>query len=249
MQCGDSNPSQSGFAPVDRECLESGGGGGDGAAAVPLPVPVLRRKRTPVLPALPAFGRCVPGRAVQYRLLRAAHHDDGAGDRPRARRVHLDGWRLPLVFRPLGARAPAVDTGAAPPAAHAPQSRDQRHPGVSLRGLHTRGLRPAPAYQGQGGGVSDPPPAPAKSPALVLVAAVAENEVIGQRGGLPWRLKSDLGNFRAVTMGKPVVMGRKTFLSIGKPLIGRTNIVVSRNRDFAAPGVVVAPDIARALAV
>ena len=97
--------------------------------------------------------------------------------------------------------------------------------------------------------MSDPPPAPAKSPALVLVAAVAENEVIGQRGGLPWRLKSDLGNFRAVTMGKPVVMGRKTFLSIGKPLIGRTNIVVSRNRDFAAPGVVVAPDIARALAV
>jgi len=91
-------------------------------------------------------------------------------------------------------------------------------------------------------------PQPATAPALVLVAAVADNGVIGQGGGLPWRLKSDLRNFRAVTMGKPVVMGRKTYLSIGKPLPGRTNIVVSRNRDFAAPGVVVAPGIAAALA-
>ena len=84
--------------------------------------------------------------------------------------------------------------------------------------------------------------------ALVLIAAVADNGVIGQGGGLPWRLKSDMRNFRSVTMGKPVVMGRKTYLSIGKPLAGRTNIVVSRNRDFAAPGVIVAPSIAAALA-
>jgi dihydrofolate reductase len=96
--------------------------------------------------------------------------------------------------------------------------------------------------------VSEPPSAPATAPALVLVAAVADNGVIGQRGGLPWRLKSDLRNFRAITMGKPVVMGRRTYLSIGKPLAGRTNIVVSRNRDFAAPGIVVAPGIAAALA-
>jgi dihydrofolate reductase len=86
------------------------------------------------------------------------------------------------------------------------------------------------------------------SPALVLVAAVADNGVIGQGGGLPWRLKSDLRNFRAITMGKPVVMGRKTYLSIGKPLAGRTNIVVSRNRDFAAPGIVAASSIETALA-
>jgi dihydrofolate reductase len=96
--------------------------------------------------------------------------------------------------------------------------------------------------------VSDPQPERATALALVLVAAVADNGVIGQGGGLPWRLKSDLRNFRAVTMGKPVVMGRKTFLSIGKPLPGRTNIVVSRNRDFAAPGVIVAPSIEAALA-
>jgi dihydrofolate reductase len=94
----------------------------------------------------------------------------------------------------------------------------------------------------------DPPPARARMPALVLIAAVADNGVIGQGGGLPWRLKSDLRNFRAITMGKPVVMGRKTYLSIGKPLAGRTNIVVSRNRDFAAPGIMVAPSAEAALA-
>jgi dihydrofolate reductase len=92
-------------------------------------------------------------------------------------------------------------------------------------------------------------PARAAAPALVLVAAVAENGVIGQGGGLPWRLRSDLEHFRAVTLGKPVVMGRKTFLSIGRPLSGRTNIVVSRNPDLARPGIVVAPGIAEALAV
>jgi dihydrofolate reductase len=92
----------------------------------------------------------------------------------------------------------------------------------------------------------DPPRA--RPPVLVLIAAVAENGVIGQGGGLPWRLKSDLRNFRAVTMGKPVVMGRKTYLSIGKPLTGRTNIVVSRNPEFTGPGIVVAPSIAAALA-
>jgi dihydrofolate reductase len=93
-----------------------------------------------------------------------------------------------------------------------------------------------------------PPPSHSNGIALVLVAAVAENGVIGQGGGLPWRLKSDLRQFRAVTMGKPVVMGRKTYLSIGKPLAGRTNIVISRNPAFAAPGVVAAPSIAAALA-
>jgi dihydrofolate reductase len=83
---------------------------------------------------------------------------------------------------------------------------------------------------------------------LVLVAAVARNGVIGQGGRLPWRLKSDLAHFRSITMGKPVVMGRKTYLSIGKPLAGRTNIVVSRDRSFAAPGTIVAASVDGALA-
>ena len=60
--------------------------------------------------------------------------------------------------------------------------------------------------------------------------------MIGRDNGLPWRLKSDMQHFRALTMGKPVVMGRKTFLSIGKPLPGRTNIVVTRDRAFRRAG-------------
>jgi len=84
-------------------------------------------------------------------------------------------------------------------------------------------------------------------PSIVLVAAVAENGVIGRGNGLPWRLKSDMKHFRGLTMGKPVVMGRKTFHSIGKPLPGRTIIVVSRDRTFAAPGVLVAPSLEAAL--
>jgi dihydrofolate reductase len=82
---------------------------------------------------------------------------------------------------------------------------------------------------------------------IVFVAAVAENGVIGRDNAMPWRLKSDLRHFRARTMGKPVVMGRKTYDSIGKPLAGRTNIVVSRDAGFLAPGVVVAPSIESAL--
>jgi dihydrofolate reductase len=86
------------------------------------------------------------------------------------------------------------------------------------------------------------------APHIVLIAAVAENGVIGRGNALPWRLKSDLKHFRAVTMGKPVIVGRKTYLSIGKPLAGRTVIVASRDRDFAAPGIVVAPSFEAALA-
>jgi dihydrofolate reductase len=83
---------------------------------------------------------------------------------------------------------------------------------------------------------------------ILLVAAVAENGVIGRGNALPWRLKSDMQHFRALTMGKPVVIGRKTYLSIGKPLNGRTTIVVSRDRNFTAPGIVVAPSLDAALA-
>jgi dihydrofolate reductase len=87
-----------------------------------------------------------------------------------------------------------------------------------------------------------------KLPQIVLVVAAADNDVIGAGGKLPWHLRSDLQHFRALTMGKPVVMGRKTYLSIGRPLPGRTNIVVSRDPAFAAPGLLVAPTLESALA-
>ena len=82
--------------------------------------------------------------------------------------------------------------------------------------------------------------------AIVLFAAVADNGVIGRDNGLPFRQSSDLKRFKALTMGKPVLMGRKTYLSIGKPLPGRTNIVVSRS-GFAAPGVLAAASLDKAL--
>lgn len=87
---------------------------------------------------------------------------------------------------------------------------------------------------------------------VVLVVAMAENGVIGRDGGLPWRLRSDMKHFRALTWGKPVVMGRKTYLAIQpkfRPLLGRTNIVVSRDPGFTAPGAVVAGDLDAAIAV
>lgn len=91
--------------------------------------------------------------------------------------------------------------------------------------------------------------APRQRMDIVLIAAIAENGVIGRGNALPWRLKSDMAHFRAVTMAKPLVMGRKTYLSIGKPLKGRTTIVVSRDPGFAAPGIVAAPSIDAALSV
>ena len=82
---------------------------------------------------------------------------------------------------------------------------------------------------------------------IVLVAAIGENNVIGRDGQLPWRLKSDLRHFRALTLDQPVIMGRKTFQSIGKPLDRRTNIVVTRDAKFAAPGAIAAPSLKEAL--
>jgi dihydrofolate reductase len=72
---------------------------------------------------------------------------------------------------------------------------------------------------------------------LALVVAMAENRVIGRDNGLIWRIKSDLKYFKANTIGRPVIMGRKTFVSIGRPLPGRENIVLTRDAGFAVPGV------------
>ena len=83
---------------------------------------------------------------------------------------------------------------------------------------------------------------------IVLIVAIAENGVIGRDGGLPWRLSSDLKLFRRLTMGKPLIMGRKTFASLGKPLDGRDNIVVTRDATFAADGAIVARSLEDALA-
>lgn len=76
---------------------------------------------------------------------------------------------------------------------------------------------------------------------------MAENRVIGRENRLPWRLPADLRRFKSVTMGKPVIMGRKTYESIGKPLPGRSNIVVTRDPDYRAPGCQVVHSLEQAL--
>jgi dihydrofolate reductase len=84
---------------------------------------------------------------------------------------------------------------------------------------------------------------------VVLIVAVADNGVIGTNGAIPWRLKSDMQRLKAMTTGKPVVMGRKTFMSLRRPLPGRTNIVLTRDRQFRAGGAVVTNSFSDARAV
>lgn len=83
---------------------------------------------------------------------------------------------------------------------------------------------------------------------ISIIVAASENGVIGRRGELPWRLSSDLQHFKAVTMGKPIVMGRKTWESIGRPLPGRQNIVITRQDGFAAEGCEVVGSVDAAVA-
>ena len=85
-------------------------------------------------------------------------------------------------------------------------------------------------------------------PQLTLVVAMAENRVIGRDNDLPWRLPDDMRHFVALTRGKPIVMGRRNFESIGRPLPGRQNIVMTRDRDWQAPGCTVVHDAQAALA-
>src|SRR4051794_12582961 len=82
---------------------------------------------------------------------------------------------------------------------------------------------------------------------LTLIAAVAENGVIGANGELAWRNSDDLRRFKSLTTGHPLVMGRRTYESIGRPLPGRRTIVVTRSRDWTAAGVEVAHSIPEAL--
>lgn len=82
-----------------------------------------------------------------------------------------------------------------------------------------------------------------------LVAAMAENRVIGRNGGLPWRLPKDLQHFRRITIDHTVVMGRKTFDELKRPLANRRNVVITRNVDFRPAGVTVVPSLEEALAL
>jgi dihydrofolate reductase len=82
---------------------------------------------------------------------------------------------------------------------------------------------------------------------VTIIAALGRNRVIGKDNRMPWHISDDLKRFKALTLGHPVVMGRKTFQSIGKPLSGRDNIVITRSHAFAAPGCRVVHSLAEAL--
>lgn len=80
-----------------------------------------------------------------------------------------------------------------------------------------------------------------------IIAAVSDNNVIGQDSGLPWRILADMQHFKRLTMGKPVIMGRKTFQTMNKPLFGRKNIILTRREDYTVPGCTVAHALEDAL--
>lgn len=84
---------------------------------------------------------------------------------------------------------------------------------------------------------------------ISMIAAMAHDRVIGLDNQMPWHLPADLAHFKRVTLGKPVLMGRKTFESIGRPLPGRRNLVISRNPDYQADGVEVIDSVEAALAL
>ncbi len=84
---------------------------------------------------------------------------------------------------------------------------------------------------------------------LCLIVAITENGVIGKDNDMPWKISSDLQYFKKITMGRPIIMGRKTYQSIGRPLPGRVNIVVTRDTNFAEEGVITAHSLDMALEV
>ncbi len=88
-----------------------------------------------------------------------------------------------------------------------------------------------------------------KKPRVSVIAALARNGVIGIENRLPWRLPEDLAHFKALTLGHPILMGRKTFESLGRPLPGRTNVVITRNPGYRPDGCLVAASIPAAIAL
>jgi hypothetical protein len=136
LQCDRDDQAQSGFAPADRHRVESGRRRQDGAAAVPLPVPVLRRQWAAVVPALPALGRRVPRRAVQHRVLCAAHADGGASDGLQAGRIHSYVRRRTSLSQSSGAGAAAAVARAPRAAGDEAQSGGEGYFRLPLRGLH-----------------------------------------------------------------------------------------------------------------
>ena len=141
---------------------------------------------------------------------------------------HLDQARLQLTREPRPLPTLRLD----PSVTEIDALRPRAHRG--------RGLRPAPGHQGAHRRMS-------RQRRVTLVAAVADNGVIGADGDIPWRIPEDFAHFKAITLGHTLVMGRATYDSIGRPLPGRTTIVLTRDPAWSADGVLVAHSLEEAL--
>src|SRR5690606_29104647 len=198
-----------------------------------------RRRRAPELPAVPAQRRHLPGRAVQHRQLRVADPHDRAGLRPGSRRLRAYAGRRTPVLESLRTGARAAVAPAARAAGAAPQPRSARPVRLHLRRHLDRRLRALARDQGTGGGVS----------ALVLLAALDRHHAIGKDNALPWHLPADLKRFKALTLGKPLLMGRRTAESLGRALPGRRNLVLTRSGRVPFEGMEAIASVDAALAI
>ena len=213
--------------------------------------------RQVVLPALPAQRRHLPRRAVQHRQLCPADPDDGAGHRPEAGRFRAYPGRCAHLPEPPGTGESATQR-ATPRALPSMRLNPAvtRYLRFQIRRFHAGKLRPASGHQGAGGGLTYLPSPQAgrgvegrgKVPNINVIAAMARNRVIGINNTLPWRLPADLQHFKALTMGHHIIMGRKTYESIGIPLPGRTTVIVTRDANYRVEGCLTATSIDAAIA-
>ncbi len=172
----------------------------------------------------------------------AADPDGGPGLWPPARRLRPHPGRRPSLPQPPRPGAPPAHPRAPAPARHDAQPRAEEPVRLPVRGLHSEQLRSTPGDQSADRSMTKRP-----KKRISLIAAMAENRAIGIDNRLPWRLPADLRRFKALTMGHALIMGRKTYESIGRPLPGRTLIVVTRRQGYAPRGVQVAHSVEEAL--
>ena len=181
----------------------------------------------------------VPFNIASYALLTEMM---ARGGRPAAGRIRSHARRCAPVLESSRAGAAAVDQDAPAIAPAGAERRHHRHRRLRDGRHPDPAVRPVPGDQGADRRMTTP-----HRSTIVLVAAVASNGIIGADGGLPWHLPADLQHFKALTMGHPMVMGRRTFDSIGRALPGRRTIVVTRDPTWSAPGVDVAHSVDEAI--